>query len=156
MSDSLWPHGLQHARLPSFTISLSLLKLLSIKSVMPSNYLILCSPILLLPSVFPSIRVFSSESMCRIRRPKYWSFNFTISPSKEYSGLISFRVDCFDLLAVPGTLKSLLQHRSLKASILWCLALFMVQLSHEYRKNNSFDYTDICQQNNVSLFKYAV
>ena len=121
----------------SFTISWNLLKLLSIESVMPSNQLILCLP-LLLPSVFPSIRVFSNESTLHIRWPKYWSFNFTIIPSNEYSGLISFRIDCFDLLTVPGTLKSLLQHHSSKASILQHSVFFMVELSHPYitsRKN---------------------
>ena len=100
--------------------------------VMPSNHLILCCPLLLLPSIFPSIRVFSSESILHIRCPKYWSFSLNISPSKEYSGLISFRVDWLDLLAVQGTLKSLLQHHSSKASILWHLAFFTVQLSHPY------------------------
>ena len=121
------------ARQPSlsFTISRSLLKLMSIESVMPSNHLILCCP-LLLPSIFPSIKVFSSESDFCIRWPKYWSFSFSISPSFEYSGLISFRIDWFDLLAVQGTLKSLLQHHSSKASILQCSAFFMVQLSHSY------------------------
>ena len=117
MSDSLQPHRLQHAR--SFTNSQSLLKLMSIESVMPSNHLILCCPLLLLPPIPPSIRVFSNESTLRIRWPKYWSFSFTISPSNEYSGLISFRMDWLDLLAVQGTLKSLLQHHSSKASILW-------------------------------------
>ena len=97
-----------------------------------SNHLILCHPFLLLPSIFPSIKVFSSDLALHIRWPKYWSFNFTISPSNEYSGLISFRIDWFDLLAVQGTLKSLLQHHSLKASILQCLAFFIVQLSHPY------------------------
>ena len=106
-----------------FTISWSLLKLMSIESVMPSNHLILCHPLLLLPSIFPSIRVFSSELALRIRWPKYWSFSFSISSFSEYSGLI-FRIDWFDLLAVQGTLKSLLQHHSLKASILWCSAFF--------------------------------
>ena len=107
-----------------------LLKLMSTESVMPSNHLILWLPLLLLPSIFPSIRVFSNESVLRIRWPKYWSFSFSfsISPSNEYSGLISFRMDCLDLLAVQGTLKSLLQHRSLKASILWHSALFMVHI----------------------------
>ena len=105
---------------------------MSIESVMPSNHLILCCPLLLLPSVFPSIRVFSNESDLLIRWPKYWSFSFNISPSNEYSGLISFRMDWFDLLAVQGTLKSLLQHHSLRASILWCSPFFMVQLSHPY------------------------
>ena len=110
----------------------SLLKLMSIESVMPSKHLILCRPLLLLPSVFPSIRVFSNESVLHIRWPKYWSFSFSISPSNEYSGLISFRVDWLDLLAVQGTLKSLLQYHSSKASVLWCSAFFMVQLSHPY------------------------
>ena len=104
---------------------------MSIESVMPSNYLF-CRPLLLLPSVFPSIRVFSNKSVLRIRWPKYWSFSFSISPSNEYSGLISFRIDWFDLLAVRGTLKSLLQHHSSKVSILWHSAFFMVQLSHPY------------------------
>ena len=99
---------------------------------MPSNHLILCHPLLLLPSICPSIRVFSNESTLRIRWPKYWSFSFNISPSNEYSGLISFRMDWLDLLAVQGILKSLLQHHSSKASILWCSAFFIVQLSHPY------------------------
>ena len=99
---------------------------------MPSNHLILCCPLLLLPSIFPSIRVFSNVSVLCIRWPKYWSFSFSISPSNDYSGLISFRIDWLDLLAVHGTLKSLLQHRSSKAPILWCLAFFIVQLSHPY------------------------
>jgi len=102
---------------------------------MPSNYLILCCPLLLLPSIFPSIRVFSNESLLHIRWPKYWSFSFTISPSNEYSRLISFKVDWLDLLAVQGTLKSLLQHHSSKASILQCSAFFIVQLSHPYITN---------------------
>ena len=132
VSDSLRPHGLQHARLPCSSPSRSLLKLMSIASVMPSNHLILCRPLLLPPSVFPSIRVFSSESVLRIRWPEYWSFSFSISPSNEYSRLISFRIDWLNLLAVQGTLKSLLQHHSSKASILWCSAFFTVQLSHPY------------------------
>ena len=115
----------------SITNSQNLLKLMSIESVMPSNHLILCHPLLLLPSIFPSIRVFSSESV-RIMWPKHWSFSFSISPSNEYSGLISFRIDWFDLFAVQGTLKSLLQHHSSKASILWCSTFFIVQLSHVY------------------------
>ena len=115
----------------SFTVSQSLPKLMSIESVMPSNHLILCR-LLLLPSIFPSIRGFSSESALHIRWPKYSSFSFSISPSNEYSGLISFKIDWFDLLVVQGTLKSLLQHHSSKASILWCSAFFMVQLSHPY------------------------
>ena len=115
----------------SFTISWSLLKFMSIELMMPSNHPILCHPLLLLPSVFPSIRVFSNDSaLCM--RSKYWSFSFSISPSNEYSGLISFRIDWFDLLAVQGTFKSLLQYHSLKASILWHSAFFMVQLSHLY------------------------
>ena len=105
---------------------------MSIESVMPSNHLILCHPLLLSPSIFPSIRVFPSESVLRIRWPKYWSFSFSISSSSEYSGLISFRIDWFDLLAVQGTLKNLLQHHSSKASILWCSAFFIVQHSHPY------------------------
>ena len=116
----------------SITNSLSLLKLMSIESVMPSNYPILCHPLLLLPSIFPSIRVFSNESVLHIRWTKYWSFSFSISPSNEYSGLISFRMDWLDLLAVQGTLKSLLQHHSSKASILQRSAFFIVQLSHSY------------------------
>ena len=110
----------------------SLFKLMSIKSVMPSNHLILCRPLLLPPSIFPSIRVFSNESVLRISWPKYWSFSFSISPSNEYSGLISFRMNWLDLLAVQGTLKSLLQHHSSKAAILQCSAFFRVQLSHPY------------------------
>ena len=116
----------------SITISWGLLKLMSIESVMPSNHLILCFPLLLPPSIFPSIRVFSNESVPHIRWSKYWSFSFRISPSNEYSGLISFRIDWFDILAVQGTLKNLLQHNSSKASILQCLAFFMVQLSRPY------------------------
>ena len=112
--------------------SQSLLRLMSIMLVMPSNHLILCCPLLLLPSVFPSIRVSSSKSVLHIRRPKYWNFSFSISPSNEYSGLISFRIDWVDLLAVQGTLKSLLQHHSSKVSILRCSAFFRVQLSHPY------------------------
>ena len=117
---------------PSITNSRSLLKLMSIKSVMPFNHLILCRPLHLLPSIFPSIRVFSSELVLHIRWPKFWSFSFSISPSNEYSRLISFRMDWLDLLAVQGTLKSLLQHHSSKASILWPSAFFIVQLSHPY------------------------
>ena len=125
----------------SITNSRSPPKPMSIVSVMPSNYLILCSPLLLLPSIFPSIRVFSNESALCIRWPKYWSFSFNISPSNEHSGLISFRMDCLDLLAVQGTLKSLLQHHSSKASSLWHSAFFTVQLTsiHDYWKNHSLD-----------------
>ena len=115
----------------SITNSQSMPRLMSIQSVMPSNHLILCGPLLLLPSIFPSIRVFSKESVLHIRWPKYWSFSF-INPSNEQSGLISFRIDWLDLLAVQGTLKSLLQHHSSKASILWCSAFLIVQLSHPY------------------------
>ena len=129
-SATLWNAARQASR--SITNSQSLLKLMSIDSVMPCNHLILCHPLLLLPSIFPSIRVSSNESALRIRWPKYWSSNFSISPSNEYSGLISFRVDLFDLLTVQGTLKSLLQHHSSKASILWHSAFYIVQLSHAY------------------------
>ena len=133
MSGSLQPHGLQHCQASlSFTISQSLLKLMSMESVMPSNHLILCCPLLLLPLIFPSIRVFSRELALHIRWPKYWSFSFSIIPSNEHSGLISFRMDWFDLLAVQGTLKSLLQPHSLKASIFQHSAFFMVQFSHSY------------------------
>ena len=126
----------------SITNSWSLPKLMSIKSVIPSNYLTLCHPLLLLPPIPPSIRVFSNESTVRIRWPKYWSFSFSISPSKEHPGLISFRMDWLDLLAVQGTLKSLLQHHNSKASILRRSAFFIVQLStsvHDYWKNHSLD-----------------
>ena len=116
----------------SITNSRSLLKLMSIELVMPSSCLILCHPLLLLPSIFPSIRVFSKESVLLIRWPKYWSFSFSISPSNEHPGLISFRMDLLDLLAVQGTLKSLLQLHSSKASSLWCSAFFIVQLSLPY------------------------
>ena len=123
---TLRPHGLQH----TITNSQSLLKLMSVESVMPSNHLIICYPLLLLPSIFPSIRVFSNESFLHIRYPKYWSFSFSISPSNEYSELISFRMNWLHLLAVQGTLRSLLQQHSSKASILWRSAFFIVQLSH--------------------------
>ena len=126
------PWTAAHQASLSITNSWSLLKLKSIKSVMPSNHLILCHPLLLLPSIFPSIRVFSKRSVLRITWPKYWNFSFSISPSNGYSGLISFRMDWLDLLAVQGTLKSLLQHHSSKASILQCSAFFIVQLSHPY------------------------
>ena len=128
--NSLWPHGLQHARPPC--PSRGLPKLMSIESVMPSSHLILCHPLFLPPSFFPSIRVFSNESALHIRWPKYWSFSFNISPSNEYSGLISFRMDWLDLLAVQGSLKSLPQYHSLKASILQCSAFFIVQLLYPY------------------------
>ena len=126
------PWTAAHQASPSFTISRSLLKLMSMESVMPSNHLILCRPLLLLPSIFPRIKVFSNESALCISWLKYWSFIFSISPSNEYSGLISFRMDWFDLLAIQRTLKSLLQHHSSKASILQPSAFFIVQLSHPY------------------------
>ena len=133
MFDSLWPQGLQHARLPlPFVISSRLLKLLSIESVTPFNHLILCHSLLLLPSIFPSIMVYSNESALRSRWPKYLSFSFSITPSNEHPGPISFGRYWLDLLAVQGTLKSLLQHHSSKASILWRSAFFTVQLSHSH------------------------
>ena len=132
MSDSVTPWTAAHQASLSFTNSRSLLKLMSIESTMPSNHLTLCRPLLLQPSVFPSIRVFSNESVLCIRWPKYWSFSFSIRPSNEYSGLISFRMDWLDLLAVQGALKSLLQHHSSKVSVLQHSALFIVQLSHPY------------------------
>ena len=126
------PWTAAHQVSPSFTISWSLLKLMSIESVMLSNHLILCCPLFLLPSIFPSIRVFSNVLALCIRWPKYWSFSFSISPSNGYSGLLFFRIDWSDFLAVHRTLKSLHQHHSLKASILWSSAFLMVQLSHPY------------------------
>ena len=134
VSDSLQPHGLQHNQASlSITIFWNLLRFVSIDSAMPSNHLILYCPLLLLPSIFPGISIlFSNESALRIRWPKYWSFSFNISPSNEHSGLISFRMDWFDLLAVQRTLRSLLQHYSSKASILQHSAFFIVQLSHPY------------------------
>ena len=126
------PRTAAHQASLSITNSRSPPKSMSIESVMPSNHLILCHPLLLLPSIFPSISVFSKESALHIRWPKYWSFSFNISPSNEYPGLISFRMNWLDLPAVQGTLKSLLQHHSSKASILWCSAFFIVQLSHAY------------------------
>ena len=130
--NSSWPHELQHARPPCPSPTPRVyFRLMSIVLVMPSIHLILCCP-LHLPSIFPSIRVFSNESVLPIRWPKFWSFSFSISPSNEYSGLISFKIDWLDLLAVQGTLKSLLQHHSSKASILWRSAFFIVQLSHPY------------------------
>ena len=138
----LTPWTAAHQASLSITNSQILLKLISTESVMPSNHLILCHPLLLQPSLFPSIRVFSNESVLHIRWPKYWSFSFIISSSNEYSGLISFRMDWLDLLAVQGTLKkSLLQHHSSKASILWRSVFFIVQLSHPYLTiaKNSFD-----------------
>ena len=135
------PWTAAHQASLSITDSWSLIKLMSIELVMPSNHLILCRPLLLPSSIFQSIRVFSNESVLHIRWPKYWRFSFSISPSSEYSGLISFGMHWLDLLAVQGTLKSLLQHHSSKASILWPSAFFIVQLSHPYMttgKNHSF------------------
>ena len=133
MSDSLQPHGLKHARLPCPSLTPGAYSnSCPIESVIPSNHLILCHSPLLLPSVFSRIRIFSNELVLRIRQPKCWSFSFSISPSNEYLGLISFRIDRLDLLAVQGTLKSLLQHDSSKASILCRSAFFMAQLSHPY------------------------
>ena len=132
MSDFVTPWAAACQASLSITSLQSLLKLMPIESVMASHHLILCSPLLLLPSIFPSIRVFPSESALHIRWPKYWSFSFYISPSNEHSGLISFRMDWLGLLAVQGILKSLLQHHSSKTSILRCSALFIVQLSHPY------------------------
>ena len=138
----------------SITNSWNLLRPMSVELVMPSNHLMFCHP-LLLQSIFPSNRVFPNESVLRIRWPEYWSFSFKISPSNEFSELISFRMDCLDLLAVQGTLKCLLQHHSSKASILWCSALFIVQFSHpsihNYWKNHSFVYTDLCWQTNLYI-----
>ena len=141
----------------SITNSQSLLKLMSIESVTPSSHLTLCRPLLFLPPIPPSIRVFSNESTLHMRWPKYWICSFSISPSTEHPGLI-FRMDWLDLLAVQGTLKSLLQHHSSKASILWFSAFLTVQLSHPYMhwKNHSLDQMDLCWQSNVSVFKYAV
>ena len=143
---TLRPHGLQHATLPSLSItnSWSLLKLVSIASVMPSNHLILCRP-LLPPSVFPSIRVFSSESVLHIRWPKYWSFSFSISPSNEYSGLIFFRINWLDLLAVQGTQESSKPHfKSINSSAFGFLYSPTLTSIRDYWKNHSFDYTDLC------------
>ena len=143
----------------SITNSQSLLKLMSMELVMPSNHLILCFPLLLLPSTFPRIRVFSNESILCIGWPKYWSFSFTINPSKEYSGLVSFRIDWLDLLEVQGNLKSLLQHHSSKPSILRHSAFFIVQLSHPYmttRKTIALTRWTFVGKVNVSAFEYAV
>ena len=143
---------------PGFDVHHKLLELAQIHvhwAVMQFNHLILCHPLLLLPSIFPSIRTFSNESVLHIRWPKDWGFSFNISPSNEYSGLISFRMDWFDLPAVQGTLRSLLPHHSLWGSILWCSTFFIVQFLtsvHDYWKNHNFDYRDLCWQSNVSAF----
>ena len=150
-----WTAG--HQASLSIANSRSLLKLMSIELVMTPNHLILCHPLLLLPSIFPNIRVFSNESVLCIRWPKYCGFSFSISPSNEYSGLISFRMDWLDLLAVQGTLKSLLQHHSSKASVLWCSAFFIVQLSHPYMTiGKTIALTRCTFVGNVSAFSYAV
>jgi len=135
VSDSVTPWTAARQASLSITNSWSPLKPMSIGSVMPSSHLILCHPLYLMPSIFSSIRIFSNESALRIRWLKDWSFSFNISPSNEHTGLISFRMDWLDLIAVPGTLKSLLQHHSWKTSILWCSAFFIVQLSHPYMTN---------------------
>ena len=141
------PRTAAHQASLSFTTSQGLLKLMSIESVMLSNHLILCHPLLFLPSFFASIRVFSNEWALHIKWPKYWSLSFSISPSNEYSGSIYFRIDWFDLLAIQGTLKSLIQHHNLKAYIFRSSAFLMVQLTsiHDYWKSHGFDYTDFCQ-----------
>ena len=141
-----------------FTNSQSLLKLMSIKPVMISSHLILCHSLLFLPSIFPSIRIFFNDSVLRIRWPKYWSFSFSISPFNEHSGLISFRMDWLDLLAIQGTLKSLLQHHSSKHHSLVLSFIYSPTLTsiHHYWKNQSFDETDLCWQSNVSTIQYLV
>ena len=147
------PWTAAHQASLSFVISWSLQKLMSIELVIPYNHLILCRPLLLPPSIFSSIRDFSSESALRIRSPKYWSFSFSISPSNDYSRLISFRMDWLDLLAVQETLESLLQHHSSKALILWCSAFFngLTLISiHDCWKNHSFHCRDLCRPSNVS------
>ena len=151
------PWTAAHQASLSITSSQSLLRLMFIESVMPSNHLILSHPLLLLPSIFPSIRVFSNESVICIRWPKYWSFSFSISLANEYSGLISFRMDWLDLLAVQGTLKSLLQHHNSKASILQLSGFFTVQLSHPYMAaGKTIALTRWTFVSNVSAFEYAI
>ena len=149
MSNSVTPWTATCQAFLSITNSQSLLKHMSIKLVMPSNHLILCRP--LLPLIFSSTRVFSSESVLCIRWPKYWNSSFSISSSNEYSGLISFRMDWLDLLEVQRTLKSLLQHHNLKASLSLLYGTALTSI-HDYWKNHSFDYTDLCQQSDVSAF----
>ena len=148
------PRTAAHQASLLITNSSGLLKLMSIESVMPSNHLILCHPLLLLPPILPRIRVFSNESALRIRWPKYWSFSFNISPSNEHSGLISFRMDWLDLLVVQVTLKTLIQHHSSKALIPWHSVLYSPPLTsmHDYWKNHSLDYGDLCWKSNVSAF----
>ena len=159
MSDSLQPHGLQHVRRPHPSATHRACSNSCPLGQWCHPIISSCHPLLLLSSVFPSIRVFSNESVLHIRGPKYWSFNFNISPSNEYSGLISLRIDCFDRLAVQGTLKSLLQHHSSKASVLWWSAFFMVQLSHQYRstgKTIAFTRRIFGGKVMSLLFKYAI
>ena len=159
MSDSATPWIAAHQASLSITNSRSSLKLMSIELVMPSSHLTLCHPLLLLPPIPPSIKVFSNESTLHMRWPKYWSFSFSIIPSKEIPGLISFRMDWFDLLAVRGTLKSLLptlqfkRFNSLALSLLHSPALTFI---HDYWKNHSLDYTDLSRQSNISAFEYAI
>ena len=148
-SDSLWPHEPQHARPPCPSPTLRVHPNPCPLSWWCHSTIILCRPLLLLPSSLPSIRVFSNESALHIRWPKYWSFSFSISPSNEHPGLISFRMDWLDLIAVQGTLKSLLQHHSSKASILWCSAFFTVQLSHPYMTTGK---TIAFLENNLTMF----
>ena len=156
MSNSLWPDRLQHVRLPCSPPSPELVNPTSIESVTPSHHLILCRPLLLPPSIFPRIRVFSNKSALWVRWPKDQSFSFSNSPSSEYSGSISFRIDWFDLFAVQETLKSLLQHHNLKASVLQCSAFFVygpaLTSIHDYWKNHSFDYMELFQQSDASDF----
>ena len=155
MSDSAIPWTAAHQAPLSSTISQSLLKFMSIESVTLSNHLFLCCPLLLLPSIFPSISVFSKELTFYIRWPKYQGFSFSISPSNEYSGMIYFRIDCFDLLAVQGALKSLLPapyFESISSLVLSLLYGLILTSIHDYRKNRSFDYTNLCWQSDVSAF----
>ena len=159
--DSLRPHELQHNQDSLYiTNSQSSLKLMSIESVMPSSHLILWRPLFLLPPIPPSIRIFSNESTLHMRWPKYWSFSFSITPFNKHPGLISFRMDWLGLLAVQGTLKSLLQHHTSKASILPHSALFTVQLSHPYMTTGKTialtRQTNLCWKNDVSAFEYAI
>ena len=154
MSSSLQPHGLQLARLPCSSLCPGICWLMSTESVMPSNHLILCHPLFLLPSISPSIRVFSYKLALYVRRPKSWSFHFSISHSNGYPGLVSFRIDWFSLIAVQGTVKSFLQHHCSKSSILWYSVFFMVQLTsvYDYWKNHSFDYMHLCWESDMFSF----
>ena len=157
MSNSVTPWTVAHQVSLSISTSQSLLKLMSIESVMPSNHLILCRPLLLLPSIFPSIRVFSNESILHMRWPKYWSFSFSFSPSNEHPGLISFRMDWLDLLAVQGTLKSPTpQFKSINSSALSLLYSPTLTFIHDHWKNHSLDYMDLCWQSNVSALQHAI